>query len=185
MRLLPLLILSILIGSFAPAKAQFYQTTNAEITFFSSAPVEDIEAVSNDGVSVLNIDNGAISFKVKLRSFKFEKALMQEHFNENYMESEKFPDAIFKGQISGGFDSRSSNSQELIIKGDLTIHGVTREREIPVVIQISKDGEQLRLNSKFEVACKDHKIRIPKLLWENIAEVIEVTVNANYQIIKP
>lgn len=185
MRPLPLLILSFLIWSFSPAKAQFYQTTNAEISFFSSAPVEDIEAVSNDGVSVLNIDNGAISFKVKVRSFKFEKALMQEHFNENYLESERFPDAILKGEITGGLDPGLSNSQELIIKGDLTIHGVSQEREIPIVVQISKDGKQLRLNSKFEVACKDHKIKIPKLLWENIAEVIEVTVDANYQIIKP
>lgn len=163
--------------------AQFYQTTSANIDFFSSAPVEDIAAASQNGISVLNIENGAISFKVKIRSFVFNKALMQEHFNENYMESEKFPDATFKGNIVGDIDQNSNQPQNKVIKGTLTVHGISKEREIPAIIKFSESGKALSLNSEFNVKCKDHDIKIPKLLWQNIAEVLKVTVDAQYQII--
>lgn len=170
----------------APARSvysQFYQTTSASIKFYSSAPVEDIEAISREGVSVINIKNGAISFKVKMRSFRFEKALMQEHFNENYMESEQFPEASFKGKSADVIDPSTTSVQRVVFKGSFSVHGVTRERELPVLIKFSDDGKTMSLESEFMVECKDHDIKIPKILWENIAEVIEVTVNAEYQII--
>ncbi|GAA4313102.1 hypothetical protein GCM10023115_30460 [Pontixanthobacter gangjinensis] len=166
-----------------PVNAQFYQTTSAEIRFFSSAPVEDIEAVSKEGIAVLNSDNGEISFKVMMRSFKFEKSLMQEHFNENYVESEKYPAATFKGEANSKIDLDSSTPQEVVFKGDFSVHGVSRPRDIPVRITVKNNGKALKLESQFDVACKDHDIKIPKILWENIAEVIEVSVNAEFQII--
>lgn len=166
------------------AQSSFYQTTNAKVNFYSSAPVEDIEATSNSGVSVLNTKNGSMSFRVKMRTFQFEKALMQEHFNENYMESEEFPSAGFKAQFRENINMDSAQLQNLILKGTLTIHGVSREREIPVTVQVSEDKQKIMLDSEFEVACKDHDIKIPKLLWENIAEVIEVKVELEYKIIK-
>lgn len=183
MRLTLFLILTILCSNFNSINAQFYQTTSAEIRFFSSAPVEDIEAVSTEGISVINSKNAAISFKVKMRSFEFEKSLMQEHFNENYVESEKFPEASFKGESSSSIDLESTVPQKIVFKGDFTVHGVSRKRELPATITMQNNGKTLKLESRFEVACKDHDIKIPKILWENIAEVIEVTVNANYQII--
>lgn len=182
MRLSSILILTILFWSLTPATAQFYQTTSAKVRFFSSAPVEDIEAISKEGVSVLNSDNGSISFKVKMRSFNFEKALMQEHFNENYVESEKFPDASFKGKSTSAIDLESRSPQNIILKGTFTVHGVSKERELPVVITMKDEGKILQLESEFKVACEDHDIKIPKILWENIAEVIEVSVNADFQI---
>lgn len=183
MRLNLILILTIFIWNLTPVNAQFYQTTTAKVRFFSSAPVEDIEAISNEGVSVLNSDNGAISFKVKMRSFKFKKALMQEHFNENYVESEKYPDASFKGESIGNIDLESTSPQKIVFKGTFTVHGISKERELPVVITLKDNGKTMALESQFEVACKDHDIKIPKILWENIAEVIEVSVNADFQII--
>ncbi|WP_300435652.1 YceI family protein [Christiangramia sp.] len=178
-----LLILAIFICSSTAAKAQFYQTTSAKVSFFSSAPVEDIKAVSNEGVAVLNSANGSISFKVKMRSFGFEKALMQEHFNENYVESEKFPEATFKGESTKEIDLDSNSPQQHILKGIFTVHGVSKERILPVTVTVLNNGKKLQLESKFNVACKDHNIKIPKILWENIAEVIEVNINADFQII--
>jgi hypothetical protein len=176
------LILITLFWSPSVVKAQFYQTTSAQVRFYSSAPIEDIEAVSKKGISVLNAEDGTISFKVKMRSFQFDKALMQEHFNENYVESEKYPEATFKGRATKEIDLQTTSPQKNILKGIFTIHGVSKERELPVLITVSQNGKSLNITSEFEVACKDHKIKIPKLLWENIAEIIEVSVNTDFQI---
>lgn len=177
-------ILGILFPLSISAQSSFYQTTNASIKFYSSAPVEDIEAISKSGISVLNAKNGSVSFKVKIRSFEFEKGLMQEHFNENYMESEEYPDASFKGSLMEMIDLNDTKVQKLILAGTLNIHGIPREREIPVMVKISRDKETITLKSEFEVSCNDHNIKIPKLLWENIAEVIKVNIDMEYKIIK-
>lgn len=157
---------------------ELYQTTSAEIEFYSEAPIEDIQAASNNGISVINLDTGAIAFQVKINTFQFRKALMQEHFNENYMESEKFPKASFKGQMQN-LDISTNEKQEIVLKGNLTIHGVTKEIEIPASFQLKNN--QIKLTTIFNVACKDHDIKIPKLLWKNIAETIQIQLNANYQ----
>lgn len=155
-----------------------YSTTSAEIGFFSEAPIENIKADSDNGISVLNLETGELAFQVKINSFQFEKALMQEHFNENYMESEKYPKASFKGKIFN-YEPSVNDLQQVIVKGDLEIHGVTRKIEIPATIE--QVGDKIVFESTFNVRCEDHKIRIPKLLWKNIAEVIEVHIKANYQ----
>lgn len=157
----------------------YFQTTNAKTRLYSSAPVEDIEAVSNEGISVINTQTGEISFQIKIRSYRFRKALMQEHFNENYMESDKYPNAAFKGKILEKLDFSSRVDQEVTITGILDVHGVKKERNIPATI-IMNDGE-LILTSQFDVACKDHDIKIPKIFWKNIAEVIQVNVTAKYK----
>ncbi len=182
---MPIPALSILIFLLfaSSVRAQFYQTTTASIHFFSSAPIEDIEALSKDGVSVINSENGEISFQVAIRSFQFEKSLMQEHFNENLMESERFPKASFRGKSTETIDVNSFAPQKVNFEGVLTIHGVSRERIIPVVITINDNGKAANLTSEFKVEVADHDIKIPRLLWNNIAEIIAVTVNAEYQII--
>lgn len=157
----------------------YFQTTNAKTRFYSSAPVEDIEAVSNEGISVINTQTGEISFQIKIRSYRFRKALMQEHFNENYMESHKYPNAAFKGKILEKLDFSSRVDQKVTIMGILDVHGVKKERNIPATI-IIHDGEFI-LTSQFDVACKDHDIKIPKIFWKNIAEVIQVNVTAKYK----
>ncbi|MCM4155435.1 YceI family protein [Gramella sp. AN32] len=162
--------------------AQFYQTTSVNIQFFSSAPIEDISAVSREGISVLNPDHAEISIKVKIRSFRFRKALMQEHFNENYMESERYPEATFRGRSIEKLKLVPGSSQKIIFQGSLMIHGVAQERQIPAIISLANDKKTIRLTSEFEIKCKDHDIRIPRLLWENIAETIAVNVNANFQM---
>lgn len=157
---------------------EIYKATGVEIDFFSSAPIEDIHAVSKEGISAFNSKTGEISFQVKIKSFQFRKAKMQEHFNENFMESHKYPMAAFKGKVKEDIDQLEDGENRITISGILDVHGIKKPREIPAIIKLDNDIIQLR--SRFEVACKDHDIEIPKILWKNIAEVVLVKVNANY-----
>lgn len=155
-----------------------YKSKNGKVKFFSEAPLENIEATTEQATSVLNASTGEVAFSIPIKSFGFEKSLMQEHFNENYMESDKFPQATFAGKIEGKIDMQSIAEQTLTVKGKLTIHGVTQERSIPVTLKIEKDG--ISGASKFKVKVADHKIEIPTLVFQNIAEIIEVTLQVKY-----
>lgn len=171
------ILLTILMVNFCFGQ-DLYQTTSAELEFYSEAPIENIQAESNNGISVINLETGAIAFQVKINTFQFEKALMQEHFNENYMESEKFPKASFKGEMRN-LDISNNKEQEIVLKGTLRIRGVMRDVEIPANFQLNNN--QIKLSTTFIVACRDYDIKIPKLLWKNIAEKIQVQLNAKYQ----
>src|SRR5690242_16719248 len=107
------------------ANAQKYMTRTGKVTFFSSTPVENIEAVNNEAAAAVDAATGDVVFQVPIQSFKFEKSLMQEHFNENYMESDKFPKAVFKGNIGkGAVNFAKDGNYPVTAKGKLTIHGV-------------------------------------------------------------
>ncbi|QED38971.1 YceI family protein [Antarcticibacterium arcticum] len=157
---------------------EIFQSPNTRISFFSSAPVEDIEAVSKQGTSVYNSVTGEIIFRVRIRSFNFAKSLMEEHFNENYMESHKYPHATFRGKLSPIPNTASNEIQTVMILGDLEIHGKVKNRNIPAEVRFV--NKEMHLNSNFGVANKDHNIKIPRLMFRNIAEVIKVTVEATY-----
>lgn len=167
-----------LTGSFSAKCQELYKTTSAEVSFFSTAPVEDISAVSKEGISVINPATGEISFLVNIKTLQFPKGLMQEHFNENYMESDRYPSALFKGKLSNSIDPSADGKMQVTISGILEIHGVQQKREIPATVNISNGA--INLVSQFDVACEDHNIKIPKILWKNIAEIVQVKVNANY-----
>lgn len=160
------------------AAQKYYQATEVKTEFFSSAPIEDIHAVSNKGISVVDTRNGEMSFEVSIRSFKFQKAKMQEHFNENFMESDRYPAARFRGKPREEVDFSTNGEYPVTLVGTLDIHGRKQNREIPVTLGVQ--DEEIILNSRFKVACKDHDIEIPRILWKNIAEVVEVRVNARY-----
>lgn len=155
-----------------------YVCKNAVVNIYSKAPIEDIEAKSAKGTSVLNTTTGEVAFAVPIRSLKFEKALMQEHFNENYMESDKYPQASFKGKINEKIDTGKDGVYPVTATGVFEAHGVKQNRTLPGKITIS--GGNLTLTSEFMVACKDHKIDIPTLVFKNIAETIKVNVTAAY-----
>ena len=166
-----LLILGIVIAG-VPAIAQKFVTEKTYVKFFSDAAIEDITAENRKTSSILNSSTGEIVFSVPIRDFEFDKSLMQEHFNEKYMESEKFPKATFQGKVEN-FDPQASGVQEAKAFGKLTIHGVTKEVEIPGTIE--KKGNKLLVKTKFIVKLEDYDIAIPQLLWQNIAEQVEVT----------
>lgn len=157
-----------------------YVFDSGKISFFSETPVENIKAEAKTYAAVLNPDTRKFAFSVLMTSFKFKKKQMQEHFNENYMESEKYPKATFVGDIVENVDLLNDGNHTINAKGKLTIHGVEKERTLPVTIEIK--GGKLNLDSKFQVKLVDHDIEVPSLLVTNIAEIIDVHVEG---VLKP
>jgi len=158
--------------------AQTYKSTESHIRFFSDAPLEDIEAVNTDGVSAFNVKTGAIAFSIPIVGFEFKKSLMQEHFNENYLESGKYPTATFKGKISGyNLNNKQFHSAKAV--GTMKIHGVEKQVEIEGEMKFVDD--KLFMKSVFPVTVADYNIEIPKVVFYNIAEVVEVTINFEYE----
>jgi hypothetical protein len=160
------------------AGQDLYVCKNAHISLYSSAPIEDIKAVTNSAGSVYNPATGELDFSVAITSFQFEKELMQEHFNSDYMESDKYPKAVFKGKIQETVDITKDGLYPITVAGDLTVHGVTQKRTIPGKLTIK--GGIISMTSEFMVKCADHHISIPQLVFHNIAESIKMDVSATY-----
>ena len=165
------------------AGEDFYVCKNARVSLFSSAPIEDIKALSQTGASVYTPATGELDFSVAIRSFEFQKSLMQDHFNADYMESDKYPKATFKGTIKEPVDITKDGTFPITVTGDLTVHGITQKRTIPGSLTI-KNGE-INMESSFMVKCADHHIDIPRIVFHNIAESIKIDVSANYTKYNP
>lgn len=161
-----------------------YITKSGHINFFSSAPIEDIAADNNAVGSIIDPATGELVFSLRMTGFEFEKKLMQQHFNENYVESDKFPKSTFKGFIMNNdkLDYSKSGTFTVDVKGDLTIHGVTQTILTPGTIEVTGDG--LKASSKFIVKPADFDIKIPGIMRNKIAEEIEVTVNMKYDLME-
>jgi len=157
--------------------AQVYTTSAANLSFFSSARLEDIEATSKKGSVVLNTATNEVLFKVTISSFVFKNGLMQEHFNETYMESAKYPNAEFRGKINETINYAVPGEYKVTVTGSLTIHGVIIDRTIPGTITV-KAG-MISLSSSFIVPVSAHKIDIPNDKISNIAQDIKVSVHAD------
>ncbi|WP_256003439.1 YceI family protein [Pedobacter deserti] len=170
--------LFVLLFTLVQVHAQVLISRNAAISFFSSTVVEDIEAKSNTAGSAINTGSGEIVFRVSNTSFRFQKKLMQEHFNENYMESDKFPHSEFKGKITGAFDPQKEGNYPVNVSGNLNVHGVTKAYTVPANLTVNKDSITARATFKVRIA--DHGIKIPSLVFKNIAEFVEVRVQALY-----
>lgn len=161
--------------------AQNYFTKNGKISFFSKTDIENIDAVNNQAVSVMNTATGAVNFSLLVNGFLFKKALMQEHFNENYLESDKYPKATFKGNINelSKVDFKKDGVYNVTVTGDLNIHNVTNKVTVPAVIEIK--GNAISASSVFKVKLEDYKITVPKLVENNISKTIELKVDCNYE----
>ncbi len=160
------------------ASQGLYACKNAKISLYSSAPIEDISASTSSGASVYNAATGDLVFRVNITSFQFPKSLMQEHFNSDYLESEKYPKATFKGKIQEHIDVTKNGSFPVTAIGELDIHGIKQNRTIPGKITI--DNGVITMTSEFMVKCADHHIEIPKIVFHNIAESIKMNVSATY-----
>ena len=163
-----------------PVMAQKLSTRNGYVKFFSETPIENIAAENNIVSSVIDLSSGQFAFLVQIKAFQFEKALMQEHFNENYMESGEFPKASFKGSIQDfqSLDLTKNGSYTFVMKGSMLIHGTTKE--IAEEIQITVKDGKVFLNSKFMLRPEDYGVKIPASKRDNISESVEVTVKMSY-----
>lgn len=158
--------------------AQVYLTRNATIRFFSEAPLENIEAVNQQVSSALDTQTGELVFRVLIRSFSFEKALMQEHFNDNFMHSHKYPNALFEGRVEQieKIDFNTDGKHNVLVSGNLTIKDATRKISERGTLEI--EGNTVRAQSTFIVEPEAYNIEIPRRFVRNIAREIEVTVDA-------
>lgn len=177
-----LLILFLAILSGYSYRAQIYMGEKCSISFFSETKMENIDAVNSVAKPVLNSKNGAFAVKASQTAFIFKSAFMQEHYNENYVESEKFPYATFTGKINEVIDYAKNGVNNVTITGNLDMHGVSKPRTISGTIEI-KDGMVI-MHSKFEVKVADHGIKVPSLYIEKIAEVIQVTFDTELALMK-
>ncbi|WP_353196792.1 YceI family protein [Parapedobacter defluvii] len=150
----------------------------SRVSFFSEAPLENIAAVTSKAVSALGITTYEVAFKVPVTSFEFEKQLMREHFNENYLESEKYPYATFGGKINEQIDWNVGGIQQVTVVGNLDIHGVKRRYTTQATLEVTDTA--IHAHAKFNVKLTDHGIKIPRVVVKNIAEEVEVEVSATY-----
>lgn len=167
-----LLIICLLVSGFAVAQGPLI-TKDGTTTFFSHSPIEDIEAVNEKTTAAINFAKGDVVVKMLIKHFTFENALMQEHFNENYMESEKFPSAIFKGKLASIIDVAKDGSYPVMLKGDLIIRGISTPVETEATITVA--GDKITATTKFIAKPVDYDIKIPAVVIKNIADEIEVT----------
>ncbi|MCX6254430.1 MAG: YceI family protein [Bacteroidia bacterium] len=160
--------------------AQKYMTKNGYIGFSSQTPLENIKGDNNQVVGVLDTSTGELVFQALIKSFHFDRALMEEHFNENYMESDKFPKSSFKGKITNlsSVNFSKNGTYDVTVDGDLTIHDVTNKISTKGTVEVMTGG--INANSKFNIIPEDYKINIPGIVRDKINKNLEVTVTMKY-----
>ena len=163
---------------------QKYYSKVGQVVFTSDASLEKIEGKNTNGLVVLDAATGRLECSVLIKGFQFEKALMQDHFNENYMGSHKFPKGVFKGTITNMQDIhlKKDGTYTVVVKGDLTLHGVTKPFS-PTGKVIVK-GRKITASSSFEIMVSDFNIEIPKVVRDNIAEKVKVTIQADLLVME-
>ncbi|MFM9947136.1 MAG: YceI family protein [Saprospiraceae bacterium] len=154
-----------------------YKISEGTVYFKSDAPLEFIEAESPEIKGIIDVENRTFAFSIPMNSFKgFNSALQREHFNENYLESVKFPSGTFSGKIIEQTDFSKDGEYTVRAKGKLSIHGVEQERIIKSTVKVSEG--KVYITSKFTVLLKEHDIDIPRIVFQKIAEEIEVKISA-------
>lgn len=165
------------------AQDRFY-TKTGKISFYSKAPLEDIEGKNKTVTAVLDSKSGAMQFAVQMKGFEFEKQLMQQHFNENYVESDKYPKAEFKGAITNNSDINytKDGTYAAKVKGKLTIHGVTKDVETTGTLKIT--GGKIDASSTFNVLISDYNIKIPSIVKDKVSNSIKIVVDCDLEPLK-
>ncbi|MGC6430505.1 MAG: YceI family protein [Jejuia sp.] len=148
------------------------------VSFFSYTPVENIKAENNQVLSIVDLENNKIAVSILMNAFVFEKALMREHFNESYIESDIYPKATFEGEILD-FDPNIEGVQTKMVKGNFSMHG--SEKELEIKVKIERLNGVFTISGSFEAEVQDYNIKIPPLLKGNIAKIINVDFKFEYE----
>lgn len=175
--------------SFNLSHSQIFMDKKAKTHFLSKSAMEDIEATNKSSVVVMDAGKSKVQVQVQIKAFKFASSFMEEHFNENYMETDKegpkdaagkstYPNRFgtFDGKVNETIDFTKDGEHKVTCTGKLTIHGVTNEVTLPGTMKIK--GGNISLSSEFKVKLADYKIKVPSLYVKNIAEEIAVDLNA-------
>lgn len=173
----------LLLASMAQAQDKYF-TKSGVITFYSKAPLEDIEAKNKTVQAVLDTKSGALQFSVLMKGFEFQKALMQEHFNENYVESDKYPKSDFKGSVTNNGDVNYSKpgTYPAKVSGQLTIHGITKN--VSTTGQIVVSGTDLKTTATFNISLSDYKISIPAVVKDKVSNSVKIAVDCKLDPLK-
>lgn len=176
-----ILLAGLIFLAVSSVNAQLYFTKNGHISFYSKTILENINASNEQVISVMNLQTGAIQFSLLNNAFQFPKAKMQEDFNEEYIESNKYPKSTFKGNIVNiqDINFKTEGVWNIDVAGNLTIHGVTKN--ITLRGQLIVKDEKISASSSFKILLKDYNIPIPSIVANKISESIDVTVNCLYQ----
>lgn len=167
-KLLGILLVFISFSSFS----QLYIAKAGETGFYSETPLENIAALNKQVTAAIKVETGDVAVKMQMTQFQFPNKLMQEHFNENYMESSKYPIGTFTGKIQEKIDFKKDGIYDITAKGIFTIHGVKQDRTIAGKLTVK--GSSLTLVANFDVKLTDHKIDVPTIVIAKIAETISV-----------
>jgi hypothetical protein len=179
------LTIALMVLSVSIASAQDkYFTKTGKINFFSKAPLEDIEGKNKTVTAVLDSKSGAVQFAVQMKGFEFEKQLMQQHFNENYVESNKYPKGEFRGNITNNSEVnyKKDGVYNTKVKGKMTIHGITKDVEANGTVKV--DGDKLDVNSTFNVLISDYNIKIPAVVKDKVSNTIKIVVECRLDPLK-
>jgi polyisoprenoid-binding protein YceI len=166
------------------AVAQKYFTKSGKISFFSQAMNENIEAENKSAVSIFDATTGTIECQVLMTGFEFEKDLMQKHFNENYVESSKYPKSVFKGTITNmaKIDLKKDGVYDADVKGTLELHGV--KKEVKAKAKFTVKGGKVSATCEFDIKLEDYKIERPTVVKDKVADSIKIMVSASYDELK-
>ncbi len=180
------LLLLALVSMAAGISAQNYFTRDGKVKFdaTNANSPENVDAITTTASCVLDVASGKMQWAVLIKSFHFEKALMQEHFNENYMESSKFPKATFSGQITNLQDINFSKdgTYNAVVSGEMTIHGITKDLSTNGALTVA--GGKINLNAGFNVTLADYGISIPSMVSDKVGKTAKVLVDASLSPMK-
>jgi polyisoprenoid-binding protein YceI len=176
-----LLVFSMLFCAVFSLHAQKYFTKTANVSFNASSPLEPIEGTTRTATTVIDAATGNLEFAALVKSFLFPQALMQEHFNENYMESSKFPKATFKGKIDNikEVNFAKDGSYKAKVSGILEMHGVSKP--VNTTADIVVKGGKIKATTNFSITIADYNIAVPSAVKDKIAKVAKISVSTDYQ----
>ena len=156
------------------------KSSNITVQFFSETPVENIDAITMEANGVISLPKNQVAFSIPNKSFQFKKALMQEHFNEKYMESDKFPNSTFAGTVVEQVDLTKDGEYKLTVNGKLKIHGVENQITTPVFAKVQNGV--ISMQAQLMVKLVDYKIEVPTIVFSKIAEEIKIIITTDFKI---
>ena len=160
--------------------AQPLVTRSGYTAFFSETPLQDIKAENRQVHAVIDPGKKTLAFAMLLKGFLFDKELMQEHFNENFVESDKFPKSTFTGSYTGNVDLTRNGTYNVQVTGNLVLHGVTKSISVPATLQVQ--DKKLLGQSRFNLKPADFNIKIPALVRDKIAQQIDVLIKTEFNL---
>jgi hypothetical protein len=169
-----IILAALVLGALCKGYGQLYMTRGGFVGFYSKTAAEDITAENHQAYAIIDEGKKNLAFAVLLKGFTFPKELMQEHFNENYVESDKYPKATFSGAYTGDIPVGKDGVYNVVIRGNLTLHGVTKSIEVPATIE--RRGNTLIGHASFHISPEDYNISIPSIVREKIEQSLRVDV---------